>query len=384
MRFDEITPRKGSGCFKYDALKSVFGSEDLIPLWVADMDFPVCEGILSALQNRLNHPIYGYNFPSDEFPNSLRAWMLKRHELNTYDQEAIAIPSLMTALAISILSLSKEGDGILIQTPVYPPFHSTVKEHKRQLLTNPLIKENDAYCIDWEDFEAKARMARMFILCNPHNPIGKVFSAEELREMHRICRKHDVIIFSDEIHADIVYQPKKHIPIASFGDDNVITAVSPAKSFNIAGLATAMMFAPRNHIADALKDMNISLHTFMGNSFGVAAFTAAYQTGESWLEELLKYLETNRDLLADFFAHETEVISMSKCEGTFLAWLDCRAMQMSDKELHAHFVHRAGLALNPGTTFGEEGSGHMRLNFACPKEVLEQALERLKLSLRNR
>jgi cystathionine beta-lyase len=384
MKFDTLIDRKGSGCFKYDALQLIYGTNDLIPLWVADMDYAVADVVQTAISRRLSHPIFGYNFPKDEFAISLRDWMQKRFHWDTGEHKAISVPSLMTALAISILSLTKEGDGILIQTPVYPPFHSTVQDHKRFLLRNPLLPVGDHYEVDWADFEAKAAQAKMFILCNPHNPVGKVFSKEELLRVHDICSRHDVLIFSDEIHADITYPACSHIPIASLGGNNVITGISPAKSFNLAGLATAMMFAPNNHLANALEAMNESLHTFMGNSFGIAAFTAAYSEGASWQNELLEYLQSNRDMLIDFFAQETPEISMARCEGTFLAWLDCRALGYNDEKLMRFFTKQAKVALNPGTAFGTEGSGFVRLNFACPKSILELALNRILRALRNR
>lgn len=384
LKFDQLIDRKGSGCFKYDALKLIYGTDDLIPLWVADMDFAVAEEVQNALCRRLQHPVFGYNYSGESFRKSLKDWMLKRFHYDAGDKKAISVPSLMTALAISILSLTEAGDKILIQTPVYPPFHSTVKDHKRALLMNPLKPANDGYEVDWDDFEAKAAQAKMFILCNPHNPVGKVFSRTELQRMHEICTNYNVMIFSDEIHADITYPPHFHTPIASLGGDRVITGISPAKSFNLAGLATAMMLAPDNHISQALEAMNESLHTFMGNSFGIAAFTAAYCEGENWLETLLQYLQSNRDTLMEILANELPQVRMAKCEGTFLAWLDCRALGMDDHTLLDFFTTQAKVALNPGTAFGVEGSGFVRLNFACPKSTLEEALKRIIVAIRNR
>jgi cystathionine beta-lyase len=384
MEFNKIIERRGSACFKYDALKTVYGREDLIPLWVADMDFAVSDEILKALKTRLEHPIFGYNFPNEQFHQSIKNWMDKRFGWDPSALKTISVPSLMTALAIAILSLSKTGDKILIQTPVYPPFHSTVVEHSRELLTNPLIRVENRYEVDWHDFEAKCSRAKMFILCNPHNPVGKVFSREELQRMHDICSKHKVLIFSDEIHADIVYPPFQHIPIASLGPENVITGISPAKSFNLAGLATAVMFAPRGEISRALAAMNETLHTFMGNSFGIVAFTAAYTKAGYWLDELLTYLQSNRDVLRNFFANELREIKMLDCEGTFLAWLDCRQLGMNEAELKDFITNKAGLALNPGHTFGQEGQGYMRLNFAVPRPILTEALDRLRTALRDK
>lgn len=383
MNFNQVIERKHSGCFKYDALKIIYGKEDIIPLWVADMDFAVAPEITESLIKRIQHPIFGYNFPDHDFHASIRKWIQKRYNWDTVGQKVINVPSIMTALAIAVLSQTKPGDSILIQTPVYPPFFSTIIEHSRNLLTNPLISRNNTYEIDWEDFEHKAAKVKMFVLCNPHNPVSKVFSYDELKKIHQICTKHEVMVFSDEIHADIVFAPNKHQSIASFGGDNVITGISPAKSFNLAGLATAVMFAPDNKIGKTLNELNNSLHTFMGNSFGITAFTTAYMKGEHWLEALLNYLKQNRDLMRDFFLEEIQSISMAECNGTYLAWLDCRELGLGDKELNNFFIQKARLALNPGTSFGIEGTGFMRLNFATPRSVLLSALERIKQALKD-
>lgn len=378
MNFDTIINRKGSGCFKYDALLQRYGKDELIPLWVADMDFAVAEPIQAALAQRLKHPIFGYNFAGEEFDDAVRHWQKTRYNWDTSASKVIMVPSLMTALAITILTLSKPGDGILIQTPVYPPFHSTVKEHKRQLLTNALVNINGRYEINWLDFEAKIKQARLFILCNPHNPVGRVFTQKELKRMSEICAENDVIIFSDEIHADLVYTPHKHIPIASIRAERVIAAISPAKSFNLAGLATGVLIVQDEELIHKITELNMSLHTFMGNSFGIRALIAAYTRSAQWLDALKEYLKANRDYVAAFFAEHLPKVKMSPCEGTYLAWLDFREYGLSDDELMEIMRDKAGVALNPGPLFGSDGSGFMRLNFACPRSVLQTALLRIK------
>ncbi len=373
-RFDQIIERKATGCFKYDGLKMIYGRDDLLPLWVADMDFAVSDEIQAALKKRLEHPIFGYNFIGPEFADAVKNWQKNQYSYDSSESDVIAVPSVMTALAITVLTQSSRGDGILIQTPVYPPFHSVVKEHKRSLLTNSLINVGGRYEIDFEDFEAKAKEARIFILCNPHNPVGRVFGKEELSRMSEICQRHNVLIFSDEIHADIVYSPHRHIPMASLGGKHVITSFSPAKSFNLAGLATAVMVVQNPQLSQDLQNFNRALHTFMGNSFGIAALIAAYTESEGWLNELRAYLKANRDYVQQYLAKHLPDLVMSPCEGSYLAWLDMRAWQMSDDQLTHKMKDEAGLALNPGTVFGKEGSGFMRLNFACPRAVLEDAL----------
>ena len=378
MSFDTIIDRRGSGCFKYDGLKLRYGRDDLIPLWVADMDFAVAEPIQAALAQRLKHPIFGYNFIGDDFYDAVRHWQKTQYGWDTSTSEIIMIPSLMTALAYTILALSEPGDKIVIQTPVYPPFHSTVKEQHRELLTSALVNIDGHYEINWPDFEEKIKQAKLFILCNPHNPVGRVFTREELERMSDICARYNVIIFSDEIHADLVYAPHKHIPIASIKAERVISAISPAKSFNVAGLATGVLILKDKEFIQKISEMNMSLHTFMGNAFGIRALIAAYTQSAPWLASVKEYLTANRDYLVAFLAEHLPKVKMSPCEGSYLAWLDFREYQLSDDELMQILCDKAGVALNPGPSFGSEGSGFMRLNFACPRAVLHEALVRIK------
>lgn len=380
--FDTIIPRKNSGCFKHDGLNMTYGRDDIIPLWVADMDFAVAPEIIKALECRLKHPIFGYNLIKDDFYGAAIKWQQERHDFDIAKGNIIAVPSLMTALAITVLTQTKIDDHILIQTPVYPPFFTQVTGHKRRLLTNELINNDGYYEIDWTDFEEKAKQAKMFILCNPHNPVGRVFTIDEVSRMNEICAKYDVIIFSDEIHADLTYEPHKHFPIGKLGYERVITGISPAKSFNLAGMATGVMHTLDDDIATELNAMNRGLHTFMGNSFGLAAFTAAFGESGEWHAELMDYLKANCDFLVDFVQREIPQIKVRACEGTYLAWLNCSALGMEDEEMNRFFVDKARVALNPGTNFGQEGSGFMRLNFATQRSVLEEGLERIKNSIR--
>lgn len=376
--FDQIIDRKGSACFKYDAMKLMYGRDDLLALWVADMDFAVSPQIQAAIRHRAEHPLYGYNFKAPAFKESLDAWLMKRHGWNTTEHKLISLPSLMTALALAILSLTKEGDGILIQSPVYPPFHSQASDHGRKLLINPLIGEDGVYRIDWVDFEHQAAQAKMFVLCNPHNPVGRVFSPEELARMADICRKHKVIIFSDEIHADLVFTPHHHIPIATLAEDITLTGISPAKSFNIAGMGTAVLISQNPDLIKPVEKLNFALHTYMGNSMGIVAFTAAYGESEAWLEELLRYLKDNRDFIEIELPNILPSVKISPIEGTYLAWLDFREYGLPEDELMRILRDDCRLALNQGSTFGDEGLGFMRMNFGCPRSILEEALTRLQ------
>lgn len=376
--FDTVISRKGSGCFKYDALSMMYGVEDLLPLWVADMDFAIAPEIQEAIYSRTCHPIYGYNFRGREFSEAVCMWQQSRFGWQIQPEWQIAHLGVMPALAMAILALTEPGDGILIQTPVYPPFHSTALDHQRQLITSPLIMSEGCYQIDFDDLDRKLSQAKMFILCNPHNPVGRVFTQAELLQIGALCRKHKVMVFNDEIHADIVYSPHRHISFASLEDfaDFTITAISPAKSFNLAGLATAVLIVSNEVLRASLTRMNFALHTYMGNSIGNVALVAAYTKGGAWLDALILYLQANRDYLAECISEQLSHVRFHKVEGTYLAWLEFFGIDY--QELERIMVQEAGLALNSGHTFGQEGRGFMRINFACPRSILIEAMNRLK------
>lgn len=383
--FDTQYNRRNSGCFKYDALKMMYGRDDLIPLWVADMDFAVAPAIQDAIRARTSHPIYGYNLRMPDFYNAIMGWHARRFAWETRKEWMVAVPGVVPAIALAILGLTNANDGVLIQTPVYAPFAATIKANNRTVLTNALVEESGLYSIDFEDFEVKIKQARLFILCNPHNPVGRVFTYDELMKMGEICRRYNVPIFSDEIHADIVYQGFKHIPIASLlGMSNiVVTGMSPAKSFNIAGLGTAGVIAENPELRKPIEYLNQNLHIYLGNSIGIVALEAAYNNSEAWLEELLVYLQGNRDFLSSYLKENLPLLSMSPIEGTYLAWLDCRRYGLSDHDLSEMMTNKALVALNDGPGFGEEGQGFIRLNFACPRAVLSEALERIRNTLKD-
>ena len=380
-RFDEIIDRRNSGCYKYDALKMLFGKSELIPLWVADMDFSVSDEIISALSNRIKHPVFGYNLHLNDFYEAIISWQQRRFDWAVRKDWIIAVPGLVPALSLAVLSLTEQGDGVLIQTPVYRPFYDAVIDHKRKLITSPLVNSNGVYNIDWQDFEEKLKKAKLFIFCSPHNPVCRVWTQDELTKIGNLCAKYKVPIFSDEIHADIVYPGYRHIPLASLKDfSNIcITGVSPSKSFNIAGLATAVVIVSNAEIRNKFNELNTKLHLYMGNTFGIRALIAAYNESEGWLEELLCYLNKNRIYITEFVHNELSKVILSPIEGTFLAWLDFRNWDLPDAELQEIMINKAGLALEPGTEFGKDGEGLMRLNFGCPQSILKLALKRLQI-----
>lgn len=288
-------------------------------------------------------------------------------------------PGVMPAVSLAVTVLTRPGDGILIQTPVYQPFHNATTDHGRTLLTNPLILRGGRYEIDFDDFEAKLKHAKLFILCSPHNPVGRLWSEEELRRMGSLCRQYKVPVISDEIHADLVYDGAKAISIASLEDfaDNSLCCFSTAKSFNLAGLSTSTILVKNPDLREPLQGMIKKLHLYMGNSFGIAAVIAAYRDSRDWLEAMISYLSGNRAYLADYFETKLPRLKMIWPEATFLAWIDFRALGLDDGGITDLLVNKARLALDPGLKYGVEGSGFQRLNFACPRSLLEEAMERL-------
>ena len=381
--FDRITNRRGSGCFKYDGLNMIYGRDDLISLWVADMDFPVAPAIMEALQKRLDHGIFGYNLRLPVFYDTVLNWVEKQYGYKADGDWMLSTPGVMPAVSLAVTVLTEPGDGVLIQTPVYRPFHNAALDQGRVLLTSPLLLRDGRYEIDFDDLESKLKGAKLFILCSPHNPVGRLWSEAELRKMGQLCRQHGVTVISDEIHADLVFDGAKAVSIAALDDfaDITICCMSAAKSFNLAGLATSVVLVKNPSLRQPLASAIEEYHLFMGNSFGIEATIAAYRDSEVWLQALLTYLEGNRAFLLDAFESELPQLKMLKPEACYLAWIDFRDLGLSDKAIADLLVNKARLALDPGLKFGDEGAGFQRLNFGCPRSVLAEAVDRLKKAI---
>ncbi len=381
--FDRLTDRRGSGCFKYDALNMIYGRDDLIPLWVADMDFPVAPSIRAALQKRLDHGIFGYNLRLPMFYDTVLNWVSRQYGLKAERDWMLSTPGVMPAVSLAVTVLSDPGDGVLIQTPVYRPFHNAALDQGRILLTSPLLLKDGHYEIDFADLERKLPSAKLFILCSPHNPVGRLWSEGELRQMGQLCQRHGVTVISDEIHADLVYDGVKAISIAALEDfaDFTVCCVSPAKSFNLAGLASAVILVKNPALRQPLATAIEKYHLYMGNSFGIEAMIAAYRDSDDWLQELLAYLQGNRAWLLESFARELPRLTMLKPEAGYLAWIDFRRLGLQDSDIADLLVNQARLALDPGLKFGDEGAGFQRLNFGCPRSVLAEAVARLKQAI---
>jgi cystathionine beta-lyase len=382
--FDRLIPRGGTDSFKHDGRAAYFGTADVLPLWVADMDFASPEAVTRALQERAAHPIYGYTQYSESAYEALMQWLKQRHGWDVQREWIVMAPGVVPSLFASVLAFAKEGEGVIVQPPVYFPFFSAVTTNQRHLVENPLRLVGDRYEIDFGHLEqCAAGGARLMLFCSPHNPVGRVWSKDELLELLRITRRHDITILSDEIHADLVYPGERHIALATLAEegDKIITTVAPSKTFNIPGLGLSCVICQDATHRQAITRAFETLHVSNTNPFSIVAFEAAYRGGEAWLDSLLAYLLGNRDFVSDYIARHLSAIKIIQAEGTYLLWLDCRGLGMSDAELRDFFVCEAKVGMSPGTAFGKCGSGFMRLNIASPRHVIAEALGRLKRAL---
>ena len=376
--FDEAINRSHTNCYKWDFLQDKFNSSDLLPLWVADMDFPIAEEIQLALQERLKHPVYGYSFRSDVYYNSFIKWMKNRFHFSINREDIIDNPGVVPALNIAIQTFTKIGDKILIQTPIYPPFIESVNLNKRSLVISELINQDCYYTMNFDDIEAKFRTGvKMMLLCSPHNPVGRVWQSNELKQLLYLANKYHVMIVSDEIHADLVFKP--HTPMLTLPDseEKVIILTSPGKTFNIAGICGSFAIIKNKKIRNEFENSLQNLHLFLGNIFGMVAMEAAYCYGDKWLSEVLHYLQANYKFLRNFLDQTFPEVQVTILEGTYLSWLDFKQLGFTHNELVNRLINHCKVGLNSGTDFGKIGNGFMRLNFACSRSTLEKALNRI-------
>jgi cystathionine beta-lyase len=385
MKYDFSTEisREGTSTIKYDKREVIFGDHNVLPMWVADMDIATPPFIIERLQNRLQHPILGYTLQDDEYNKAIAWWLEKRFGWTIETSWLSYCPGIVAGLNHAVQAYTNPSDKVLIQSPVYHPFFYAVRQNGRELLTNPLVLSNGKYQINFDDFEAKLKQGvKLFVLCSPHNPVGRVWTLSELTRMAELCLKYNVLIVSDEIHADLVLEPNKHLPLATLSPEianNTITFGSASKTFNIAGLATAWIAISNSNL---LKRYNLQAQrngTWHGNIFGFEATKAAYTPeGEDWLEQLLAYLRENIRLVRDFLALQLPKVKLVEPEGTYLLWLDFREYNLSNDELKEILVKKAGIGFNAGEMFGDEGSGFQRMNIACPSQMVTFALNQLK------
>ncbi len=373
--FDHFPPRRNTESVKWRLF-----DEDVLPMWVADMDFRSPEVVIKALHERVEHGVFGYPIPQEEFRQVVVERMENRYKWKISPEDLIFLPGVVTGFNLVCQALTQPGQAAIIQTPVYFPFLSAPENAGLIKQENQLVMASDRrYEIDFDDFEQKITpQTKMFILCNPHNPVGRVFTGAELEKLAEICERHDIIICSDEIHSDLVFNGISHTPIATLGNETAartVTLIAPSKTFNIAGLECSIAIAPNPEIRERIECARKGLVHGV-NVLGLTAGLAAYRGGGEWLEELLVYLEGNRDFLAKFVENELSGVHMSPMEGTYLAWLDCRDTKIAENPAKA-FLEKGRVALNNGADFGRGGEGFVRLNFGCPRSMLQDALERM-------
>ncbi|NLL52254.1 MAG: pyridoxal phosphate-dependent aminotransferase [Peptococcaceae bacterium] len=376
--FDTVIDRRNTNSLKYDFTRERGLPEDVLPLWVADMDFPAPPEVLAAMQKAVSHGIFGYSEVKDAYYEALTSWFAARFGYTFTARDVVKTPGIVFALAAAVRAFTKPGDSVLIQTPVYYPFYTVICDNGRKLVTNPLRYESGAYSMDFEDFEHKIKSenVKLFILCSPHNPVGRVWTRRELDTLHAICKKYKVLVLSDEIHCDFVYPGHKH---TTFGliDENAVIATAPSKTFNLAGLQVSNIIVPNKTLRHALKEEIAKGGYNQLNTLGLVACQSAYSHGGIWLEQLKEYLAENIRLTRIFLAERLPKVRLVDPQGTYLLWLDFSKYGLSQKELDKRIIEDAKLWLSSGTTFGSEGEGFQRINIACPKLTLQKALERL-------
>ncbi|MGN0032357.1 MAG: MalY/PatB family protein [Candidatus Limimorpha sp.] len=379
--FDEIINRVGTQSVKYDLRENVFGRADVIPMWVADMDFRTPDFIRDAVVERAAGDVYGYTFREEEYYDAVAEWISRRHNWNV-DREWISYtPGVVCAFNMAVLSMTDEGDEVIIQPPVYPPFFHAVRGHNRILVENTLVETENGFVMDYELLEKQAKTAKMLILSNPHNPVGRCWSREELERLGEICMRNNVLVFSDEIHCDLVLPGFKHTPFASVNPEfamRSITAHAASKTFNIAGLATSSVIIPNEDIRERFVEYVHGIEIDLGNIFGKIATKAAMEKGEEWLRELLDYLKGNIDYAVGFIRSEMPKVRVHKPQATYMIWLDFSAYGLSNKELNDKMIFGAGVGLNNGKEFGLQGESCLRMNLACPRSIVEKALRQIR------
>ena len=381
--FDEQVERRDTNSYKWDSLDM----EHVIPLWVADMDFKTAPCIIEALRKRVDHGIFGYTRVPDRYYEATINWFSRRHNWEIKASDIIYTSGVVPAISAIIKALTKAGDKVIVQTPVYNCFFSSIRNNDCVVSENPLIYKDNTYFIDFKDLEEKAKdpEAKVLLLCNPHNPSGRVWNYNELIEIYDICRRHNVIVVSDEIHCELVYPPFVYIPFCSLSEEvaaSSISCISPSKSFNIAGLQIANIVCRHEEMRKKIdKAINVN-EVCDVNPFGVLATIAAYTEGEPWLTELIDYLSENYEMLVTFFNNELPDFPVVKLEGTYLVWIDCKKLGITSGELEEKLIREGGVWLNPGSMYGVAGEGFMRINIACPRARLAEGLKRIRRVLR--
>ena len=380
--FDEHVAREGTDCIKYDRRLETFGSKDIIPMWVADMDFKCPDFVLDSMHKRLEHEIFGYSYRPPEYYQSIINWIKSRHNWKVEREWISFCPGIVPALNFCTLAFTQPGDSIIVQPPVYFPFFSAAESHGRNLIYNRLNENEGKWSIDFDSLvSAINEKTKMIIISNPHNPVGRVWSAEELNHLAEICIEKNIIIISDEIHCDLTLPGFIHTPMASLSEkiaSKTVTLVAPSKTFNLAGLSTSSVIIPDPDLRKSFIRVVDNLHIGSGNIFGTVASIAAYTHGEKWLGELMHYIDDNVEYVSEYCKNMIPEIIPVKPEATYMIWLDCRKFQMQGKELQNFFIHKAGVGMNEGSAFGPGGEGFMRMNVGTTHNTVIKAMEQIE------
>ncbi|WP_340451092.1 PatB family C-S lyase [Peribacillus butanolivorans] len=384
--FEEHINRENTGSVKWDknSLKSLYGREDVLPMWVADMDFPSPVGIQKALIERLNHPIFGYTVPSETVFTEIQSWLRDQHSWPITKEWISFSSGVVSAIGTTIQAFTNPGDKILVQSPVYTPFFDMVRNNDREVVNSPLIIEDDRFKIDFADFEDKLKSGvKLFLFCSPHNPGGRVWTKDELLRIGELCVKYDVIIVSDEIHADLFHSTSRHYPIASLSEqlsDITVTLMAPSKTFNIAGIQASFLITSNDKLQKQLQNAQTKLAFHGLNILALTAMEAAYREGLPWLKDMIAYIEENIKVAEEFIAAEIPALHVMHPDASYLLWIDCRDLGLNDKEIKERLIHQGKLALEPGSKYGPGGEGFVRMNIGCSRSVLLDGLNRLKLA----
>ncbi|MCK0203077.1 MalY/PatB family protein [Ornithobacterium rhinotracheale] len=379
--FDEVVDRRGTGALKIEALKTKWGRTDLIPLWVADMDFKTPKFVVEAVQNRLNNEIFGYTSASEDWYHAIIDWQKRRNQWEITKEMISFVPGVVPGLSFAVQCFTSPGDKVLIMPPVYQQFGKSVRNHDRELVLCPLKLVGMDYTFDFALFEQRVKDCKLFLLCNPHNPGGKVWRKEELQEIARICKKHKVLVVSDEIHSDLTFAPHKHHPFSSVSEearDNNVTFNAPSKAFNLAGFCSSFAIIENPEIRKRFVDFTEKMMVGDANVFAYLTTTAAYNNGEKWLEAVKEYIEQNILYLDQYLKEHAPKIKAVIPQASYLVFLDCRELNLSQQDLVDFFVDKAHLALNLGEDYGENGKGFMRINLAAPRVLIQKALDQIK------
>ncbi len=379
--FDKLVDRKGTECIKWDLVGKVYGSDDVIPLWIADMDFEILPELQEAMVKRASHPSFGYTIPAPAYRENIIKWNKERNGLELAKEDIVGIPGVVTAIAFALNALTKDGDKILINTPVYNPFASTIKGLNRELVTSSLKCEGTKRVMDFADMEEKMKDGvKMMILCNPHNPIGRVWTKEELNQLVELCAKYNVYLFSDEIHSDICYGGHKHCSILTVSEkakEIAFCAMAPSKTFNIAGLKSSMFMIQNPEIREKIQ-ANINAFHIGIDLMAYKATEVCYGYGAQWVDELNEYLYENAKFVTEFCETQLPKVKTFVPDGTYLMWLDFSEYGLTQEELMDKLKNEAKVGMNSGATYGDEGVGFARLNIGCPKFLLEKAMNQIK------